>query len=468
MTDPITAILSYFLSKLVACIMGIIKLLIEVCASPGIWKFVQSKIKKIPRYITLLLYIYNAEKPGSEIHKKVTVALLLLSSILMTMTSNFLVIGFPLVGLITEAIALLVAFAIILGTMEILLRSFGDEYFNRVKDVDIKDDIKEIEKLLGPTWKKLIDQLENTFNTLAPEIEANFKQISDYIESYFKINLRDSCIFINPLQNTEITFTKSNIKKIGQGIESWEKTIVSLAEGSVAASAVGLGASSVAGSIFVQSGLWTSFLSALGVNTGIAVSASTFTLFTVGLPITLASATAAGVMWYGFKRRSLDEKEKESKFFTSTILSMLPMAYADGFFCQKEKDTIHQFVNNARLTDEDHDIIYQAIEKNKYQSFDKVLQDNLLLKNGHSNAEIQHTLLLFSAWELAKIDGLIHPKEFELFERMAYILKIDPKIYRKIQNLVTPEIMSTKSTFTTPIYLSKDYIPLVSIMDDFI
>ena len=51
---------------------------------------------------------------------------------------------------------------------------------------------------------------------------------------------------------------------------------------------------------------------------------------------------------------------------------------------------------------------------------------------------------------------------------MAFILKIDPKIHRKIQNLVTPEIMSTNSTFITPIYLSKDYIALVSIMDDFI
>lgn len=472
MTDPVSLCISVVLKPIMdfitSTIMVILKLLLEVCISPAIWNFVQSKLHKIPRYIRLLLYIYNTEKQGSEVHQKVTIALLLLSSILSVIVGNFLIISIPIVGILTEAIALLAAFAIILGTMEILLRNFGDDYFSCVKDINIKEDIQEVKRLLGPTWEKLIKQLEKTFDDVAPKVEANFQQISEYLESYFKVNLRDLYFFINPLDGTEIVFTKSNIKKIGKGLESWEKAIISLAEGGVTAGVVGVGTASIANAVFVQSTIWTSLLSTLGINTGIAVSASAFTLLTVGFPVTLASAAAAGAVYHGFKQRCANEAEKESDFFSSTILAMLPIAYADGLFCQKEKDTIHQVMHNQRILDQDHEIIYQAIEADKYKSFDQICRDNILLKVGHPNATIQHTLLLFSAWELAKIDGVIHPKEFELFERMAFILKVDPKIYRKIQTLVTPEAMMTGNSFTASVNLSRDYIPLVCVMDDFI
>ncbi len=448
-------------------IIAIVKLLIGVFSSPTVWTFVQSRIRTIPRYIRLLLLIYNAEKGNSEKHRKITITLLLLSTILSAIASNFLIIGIPIIGIFTEAIALLVTVAIILASMEILIKTYGDEYLHNVKDINIKEDLQQIEKLLGPTWHKLIKELENIYTTLSPVIENNFKEISQHIESYFKANLQDLCIYINPLQGTEITFTKSNIKKIGQSLDSWQKTAVSLAEGSLTGSAIGLGASSVASSIFVQSTVFTSLASVLGINTGIAVSASAFAMLTVGLPVTLAAASAGGIMYYGFKKRSADEQERESKFFSNSILSIIPMAYTDGNFCQIKKDTIHQLTNNYRIKEEDHQRIYQAINNNKYQTFEEICEDNLLMKYGSSNAEIQHTFVLYLAWELAKVDGVIHPKEIELFERMAYILKINPEVYRKIQGIVTPEFIQ-KARYDVPFNLNKDYLPFPLIMDNFI
>ncbi|MGI0480175.1 TerB family tellurite resistance protein [Geminocystis sp. CENA526] len=462
------SILSPIISLIQNFIIGIIKLLSEVLISAVLWKFVQSRITKIPRYIRLLLYIYTSEKPESKVHQQITITLLILSTILSSIAGNFLIIGIPIIREITVAVSLLVTLSIILATMEIIIRQCGDDYFKSVKDINIKEDIQEIEKLLGAAWNKLIEQLETLYTILLPTIEKEFKSISEEIESYFKPNLQDLYIYINTTQGTEIVFSKSSLKKIGNSLEAWQKSLRSVLQGSVAGSAVGLGVSSVASSIFVPSTIWTSLASILGIHTGVAVSASAFTMLTVGLPVTLAVTTAGGAMYWSFKNMSNNEKNRESQFFANSIIATIPMGYADGYFCEKEKDVIDQLTNNNRIIQEDHDRIYKAIETNKYKSFNQVCKDNLFLKTGDSNAEIQHTLLLYQAWELAKVDGIIHPKEIELFERMAGILKIKPEVARNIQGMLTPEFTIKKRRYDTPFNLNKDYIPLISLMDDFI
>lgn len=454
-------------------IIAVIKLLVGLLASPALWRFVQSRITQIPRYIRLLLYIYTTEKPESKVHQMVTITLLTLSTILSSIASNFLIIGIPLIREITVAIALLVTFVILLATMEIIIKLCGDNYFACVKDINIKEDIRDIKKLLGPAWNKLIEQLEGLYNKIIPlitEFKEEYKSCSEKIERYFKPNLQDLCIYINNAQGTEITFSKSNLKKIGNSLEAWEKSLLVLLEGSTAGSAVGIGATSIASAIFTKATLWTSLASLVGLNTGagIVVSASAFTMLTVGLPLTLTAATAGGAMYWRYKQLSTEEKIRESKFFSNSIMATIPMAYADGRFCQKETDVIHQLINNPRIIEEDHTHIYKGIKKRKYKTFDKVCEDNLLLKTGDPNAERQHTLLLYQAWELAKVDGIIHPKEMELFERMANILKISPNIVQNIQGMVTPEFTKRQPKKYNSFSLSKDSIPLVSLMDDFI
>lgn len=86
----------------------------------GLLSFAVPRAAQLPRYIRLLVLLYQDSTPESQTRKYTTSALLILGGILTFMAHSFVPFtSVPLIGAVTAPVALLVASVVILATLDL-------------------------------------------------------------------------------------------------------------------------------------------------------------------------------------------------------------------------------------------------------------------------------------------------------------------------------------------------------------
>ena len=111
----------------------------------------------MPRYIKVLILLYQDSNPDAQTRKYVTGALLILGSLLTFMAHSFVPFtGVPLIGAVTTPIALLVATVVILATLDLVTR-LNEPYLANIKTIyadefqEMQDDLLTLKSMLGPS-----------------------------------------------------------------------------------------------------------------------------------------------------------------------------------------------------------------------------------------------------------------------------------------------------------------------------
>ena len=133
----------------------------------------------------------------------------------------------------------------------------------------------------------------------------------------------------------------------------------------------------------------------------------------------------------------LAEAEKLSQFLADIIIVSLPMLRADGVVDEHEITAIKQLLFNPQINQKDRERVKVAIDSN--DSFEDLINKNLLYDKKQEKVNIKRKLLLSITWEIAKADGKIDEKEIELHDRMAKILQIDREAVLEIRRIITPK-----------------------------
>ncbi|MEA3360345.1 MAG: TerB family tellurite resistance protein [Thermodesulfobacteriota bacterium] len=237
-------------------------------------------------------------------------------------------------------------------------------------------------------------------------------------------------VYIN--NNAHITVSKEELVIIQEKIKAWKKVGISTAVGAGA----GIASASAAQSILVPATLWNSTLSVFGLGSGVLVSSSTFALATTVFPVSIGGAVFIGSMFV-FKKR---EKANLSKFLSDVIISSMPIIYADGKITEDEISQIQRLSSNPEIRDTDRKRILKALENPI--DLDYVCDNFIMYEKKSKKAEIKARLLLSIAWELAKGDEEIHPKEVEMHDRMATIFAVEENYTKEVRLLLTPSYES--------------------------
>ncbi|MGL5078479.1 MAG: TerB family tellurite resistance protein, partial [Waterburya sp.] len=124
------------------------------------------------------------------------------------------------------------------------------------------------------------------------------------------------------------------------------------------------------------------------------------------------------------------------QFLADIIIASLPMLKADGIVDENEKLAIKQLLANPQINQKDRERVEVAINSN--DSFDDLINKNLLYDKKQEKVALKRKLLLSITWEIAKADGKIDEREIELHDRMAKILQIDQEAVLEIRRIITP------------------------------
>ena len=217
-------------------------------------------------------------------------------------------------------------------------------------------------------------------------------------------------------------------------IEAWKKVGVSttLSVGS------GIGVLAAAKATLIPATLWQNTLSIFGLgSSGILVSGTTFTLATTALPAAIAGGAFLCSI-YGFKKI---EDSKLSKFLADAYIASMPMLYADGAMNEEERVVILQLASNRILRETDRKRIFRSLEQPI--DLDYVFNSHLMYEKKPEKAKIKARLMLSIAWEIARSDKIIHPKEIEMHNRMANLLSVERNYCNEVRALLTPGLTTT-------------------------
>ena len=411
--------------------------------------FAVTRIPRIPKYIEILIAIYQESSPESQTRKILTAMLLGIGGIATFMAHSFIPFTtVPFIGVITGSIAILFATCIIFLTLDLVLSFNTDlqsELVTRYGSVGqgMIDDLVTVKHNMGPKWDEarqkvqtLVDEVSPKISELEKEMIAKGVNFSVIINSYFDGQVRDLILYIDRTQTSQLELTESDIKIITDSLELWQKVNASAFLGATAGLGVGLGTSSIASSIIVPATAFTHITSFLGLQSGILVGATTYTMLTAVAPIALGVGVGAGI--FGGAMYAINEREKNilSDFLGDVVISALPMAHIDGNFDQAEKDAIQQILMNASIRPKDQKRIMAALEAD--DRFEDIIAKRLLHEEKPEKAAIKNKLLLSMSWEIAKADGKIEATEAELHDRMGQILQIPQETTTEIRRLLTP------------------------------
>ncbi|MGB7445379.1 MAG: hypothetical protein WA919_30260 [Coleofasciculaceae cyanobacterium] len=187
----------------------------------------------------------------------------------------------------------------------------------------------------------------------------------------------------------------------------WIKDALSFGTGATVGTLAGVGTSTVASSVFVQAGLWTSIQSFFGVSTGIVVGASAYSLLTLFAPVGLGVLATLRIYNSLTDWNSKEQAAEMSKFLSEILIAALPMAWIDGELADQEKDAVDRLMTTSGIRKEEREPVYQAIKKRK--TFDEIIQTSILFDDKHrekicrqsDKERLKHRLMLSAAWEIA-------------------------------------------------------------------
>jgi O-acetyl-ADP-ribose deacetylase (regulator of RNase III)/tellurite resistance protein len=421
MLFEIPAIIMYFFGAVIVPIAG------------QLLNFAVKKIQKIPLYIQLLYTIYRDQNIGAEARKILTASLLIIGNILAFLASSYIPLtGMPILGLFTTPIAGAIAIIISLVTFDIVLELHRDYLTSKyaAELEDIESDRNELINSLGGSWEKTVKQTQKILDQVKSKLDPN----DDYDSTIVSLINGLFAYLKKYLSNESLSPTENQLQIIKDGLPPVAKITGSIAEGTAVAALTGAGAHGAATSIFVQAGFWTSIKAAIGLGGGIAVSASAYSLLTLAAPITLAAVAGVGIGRGVLSLRNHNEKRKLSAFLSDVLIAALPMAWADGEFSPQERNTLETLLLHSQIRKKDAQRVRDILDHQ--QTFDEVIAQGLLKEENPEKAKIKHRLLLATAWEIAKADGRITPKETDLHNHIAELTKIPLEEVEEIRKIV--------------------------------
>lgn len=396
-------------------------------------KFTIPRITRLPRYLRLLWTIYSDSEPNSEAKKYLTGVLVLLGSILTFMAWSYIPLtGVPIIGAFTTPVASMVAIVVSLVSLEFIF-GLNQEYFAKKYPQEfelVKLDIEEISGVLGHSWEEMIEQTQALLNTIKQQLDPN-GNYDDSISA--SINALISYLWI-PQNSKSLPLDEVTRRIVTEGLPPLAKVGGSIAEGIIAGSLVGNAVQSVATGMLVKAGFWTSIKTTLGLTSGVIVSAPVYGLLTIAAPIGLATITGLGVGHGVTVLRNEGEKQKLSRFLADVLLAALPMAWIDGSFSSEERDMLEKLMLNSAINEIDKRRVRAAIEERR--SFEEILHSGLLQEKNPQKFKIKNRLLLCTAYEFAKADGVISENEIELHNRMAEFMNVREEELREVRRLV--------------------------------
>ncbi|GAP95650.1 tellurite resistance TerB family protein [Leptolyngbya sp. NIES-2104] len=472
------AIISLILPVILPSVSAIFSAIVPfaMMALGSLLGFAVSRVGQLPKYIKILILLYQDSAPDSQTRKYLTTALLILGSILTFMAHSFIPFtGVPFIGMVTAPIALLVAIVVALATLD-LVSNLNEDHVRNFKTIhangdfqSMQDDMLTLKVDMGDSWVDLTRKIQTVFEKAMPQIEAlgqelakDGRDLSQEINKCFSYQLVELAVYFNGETGSKITLGESEIAAVRESLEPWQKVGTSLFAGSVAGIGSGMIASNAATAAFMPAAWWTpvatqlpgALRAAIGMKT--VVGASSYGLLTVGAPIALGLAIGAGtfgVTMYAFNQM---EARNLSSFLADVILASLPMVKADGVFDEEEKTAINQLLANPQIQDHDRQRV-RAVMSN-ISTFEDVIHQNLLSEKNSDKADIKRKLLLSLTWEIAKADGKIAESEQLLHDRMAKILQVDSQTVHEIRRLIAPKILaaSTNSPVQVEANLQKE------------
>ena len=411
--------------------------------------FAIPRATQLPRYIKVLILLYQDSNPDSQTRKYLTGALLILGGLLTFMAHSFVPFtGVPLIGAVTTPIALLVATVVILATLDLVTR-LNEPYLANIKTIyadefhEMQDDLLTLKSMLGPSWTELTRKVQKVFDDLAPKIAELGKDISYEINKYFSNQIHELVIYLDTRNSSKITLSEPEIKTISESLEPWKKVGGSLVLGTLMGGGTGMAASSMAAASLTPATWWTPFVPGaiqgmfLGGKT--VVSAATFSMCTVAAPIALGLTIGTGVFSATMFALGKIEENKLSQFLADIIIASLPMVRVDGEFSEDEKLAIQQLLANPKIQQKDKDRVKEAFDA--HDSFDDILAKNLLYEQKEEKVLIKRKLILAITWEIAKADGKVDENEISLHNRMAKILQVPQETVTEVRRLITPKLL---------------------------
>jgi len=424
--------------------------------------FALTRISQLPRYIRILILLYQDAAPDSQSRKYATGALLALGGILSFMAHSFVPFtGVPIVNTVTAPIALLFALIVLLVTLD-LITSLNEPYIANLRSVhpsdfqEIQDDILLVRAQLGPKWAELTQKVQKTLDDLAPKIEEEGKAISEVINKYFSTEITDLVLYLSSEDSSKVVLSEAEVKTITESLEPWKKVGGSFLLGATAGGSAGVAASSFAAASVTPVTWWTPFVPSVlhgAVFGGKAVvSAAAFGMYTVAAPIALGLTIGTGI--FGATMFALDkiEQGKLSEFLADIIIASLPMLRADGKLTSEEEVAVLQLLNNPKIEQKDRKRVEASMKAN--DSFDDVISKNLLHEDKKDKLEIKRRLLLVITWEIAKADGNIDDREKDLHDRMAKILQVPQDVVDEIRRIITPSVALKSKQKVVPVSVS--------------
>lgn len=414
----------------------------------GLLGFSLTRASQLPRYIKILVLLYQDSAPDSETRKYVTSALLALGGILSFMAHSVVPFtGLPVLGAVTTPIALLIALMIVLVTLDIIT-GLNEPYIQSLKSIypndlqDAQDDILTAKAELGPKWIELTQKICRILNEISPKIQEQGNEISKEITKFFNKEISELLLYLNAEDSSKICLSEAQVKVITECLEPWQKVGGSFLLGAGVGGGAGVAASSFAAATLAPATWWTPFVP--GVLQGVVfggktvVTATAFGMATVAAPIALGLTIGTGIFSATMFTLGKIEESKLSEFLADIIIASLPMLRVDGELSKEENLAIQQLLNNPKIVQKDKTRVETAIEAN--DSFDVVISRNLLHEDKKEKIEIKRRLLLTITWEIAKADGKIDEKERELHDRMAKILQVPQEVVDEIRRIITPSL----------------------------
>jgi hypothetical protein len=327
-------------------------------------RFTIPRIGKLPLYFRLLWTIYSDYESNSEARKYLTSVLVLLGSILTFMTWSYIPLtGVPIIGIFTTPIAGMIALVVSLVALEFIFK-LNQEYFANKYPQEfalVQSDIDELSRLLGKSWEGMIEETQSLLNVIKQQLDPN-GIYDDSISA--SINALNAYLWM-PENNKSLPPDEVHRRIVTEGLPPLAKVGGSIAEGVVAGSIVGTSAQSIAASMFVKAGFWTSVKATFGLTSGFVVAGPIYGLLTVAAPIGLATIAGLGVGRGVTVLRNEGEKKKLSAFLSDVIISALPMAWVDGSFTAEEREILEKLMLHASINSPDRkarEIVKKAIQ----------------------------------------------------------------------------------------------------------
>lgn len=418
--------------------------------------FTVSRIPKIPTYIKLLRLIYGDASADVQVRRYVTAALLMVGSILTFLTWSVVPsLAIPLVGSVLNAIAAILALVVSLTSLELIFNYNQGYYKEKLRQTAPEmvdgtlEDIQELSQIFGNSWKKLLKKVDESSRKTSKHLEKELEEHPEAkanLSKFIDKNLQGVLTYIGEADIQPDSFRGNQMAEFKQkatdALSPWAKVSGSLAEGGVAGGITAIGGHAAAGATFAQAGFWTSVQGALGLSSGIAVGATTFSLLTVAAPIGLGVAAGLGVSKGAMHLRTTAERRKMSAFMGDILISALPMAWVNGTLTPGKRHIFDCLLADPLMLQRDRDRVYEIIDQPV--RFDESVTTDLMFdeasrktKDVKSEKEnIKQKYLLCVAWEVAQADGSISKPEIQLHNRMAQVFNIPEAEVRELRHLM--------------------------------